>query len=234
MVYSKYLNFLHPNTKKLIHFFYYRSRYLIFYILIGVISIIFELQIRSFLIKFSIDQFQSSIISLVVSITAAFFLNIKFNFKIQKKKLKESFFFFFLISTISLFIQFILKLNFNLTNNYDLDRIIISGSCFIIFYFLHKKISFKDYVKVGVAIYANGVEDINKIYKKIGPYPDFIHVDIVDETFKKDVPKIKSYKLEIIKALWPNKIVQVHIMSKYPSRWIEVVKPYADKIFFSL
>ena len=85
MVYSKYLNFLHPNTKKLIHFFYYRSRYLIFYILIGVISIIFELQIRSFLIKFSIDQFQSSIISLVVSITAAFFLNIKFNFKIQKK-----------------------------------------------------------------------------------------------------------------------------------------------------
>ena len=109
---------------------------------------------------------------------------------------------------------------------------IISGSCFIIFYFLHKKISFKDYVKVGVAIYANGVEDINKIFQKIGPYPDFIHVDIVDETFKKKVPKIKSYKLEVIKALWPNKIVQVHIMSKYPSRWIEKVRPYADKIFF--
>ena len=109
---------------------------------------------------------------------------------------------------------------------------IISAFCFIVFYFLHKKISFKDYVKVGVAIYANGVEDINKIYQNIGPYPDFVHVDIVDETFKKKVPKIKSYKLEIIKALWPNKIIQVHIMSKYPSRWIEKVKPYADKIFF--
>ena len=232
MVYNSYLNFLHPNTKKLIHSFYFRSRYLIVYIFIGIISIIFELQIRSFLIKFGIDEFKSSLISLPISILIAFLLNIKFNFKIQRKKLKKSFFFFLLISTLSLAIQFILKLNFNLTNNYDLDRMIISGFCFIIFYFFHKKISFKNYVKVGVAIYANGVEDINKIYQKIGPYPDFIHVDIVDNTFRKKVPKIKSYKLEIIKALWPNKIIQVHIMSKYPSRWIEKVKPYADKIFF--
>jgi ribulose-phosphate 3-epimerase len=232
MFYSNYLNFLHPNIKKLIHSFYYRSRYLIIYILIGIISIIFELQIRSFLIKFNVNEFQSSIFSLPISITTAFLLNIKFNFKIQRKKIKESFFYFFLISTLSLIIQFVLKSNFNLTNNYDLDRMIISGSCFIIFYFLHKKFSFKDYVKVGVAIYANGVEDINKIYNKIGPYPDFIHVDIVDKTFRKKVPIIKSYKLEIIKALWPSKIIQVHIMSKYPSKWIEIVKPYADKIFF--
>ena len=67
---------------------------------------------------------------------------------------------------------------------------IISGSCFIIFYFLHKKFSFKDYVKVGVAIYANGVEDINKIYEKIGPYPDFIHVDIVDKHLKNNNKKL--------------------------------------------
>jgi len=232
MVSNSFLNFIQPNTKKLIYSFYFRSRYLVVYIFIGIISIIFELQIRSFLIKFGINEFKSSIISLPISITIAFLLNIKFNFKIQRKKLKESFFFFFLISTLSLIMQFILKLNFSLTNNYEVDRMLISGCCFIIFYFLHKKISFKNYVKVGVAIYANGVEDINKIYQKIGPYPDFIHVDIVDETFKKNIPEIKSYKLEAIKALWPNKEIQVHIMSKYPSRWIQKVKLHADKIFF--
>ena len=232
MIYNSFLNFLHPNTNKLIYSFYYRSRYLIAYILIGIISIVFELQIRSILIKFGINDFGSSIVSLPISIATAFLLNIKFNFKIPQKRIAEAFLYFFLISTLSLAIQFVLKSKFDLTNNYDLDRMIVSGSCFIIFYFLHKKFSFKDYVKVGVAIYANGVEDINKIYQKIGPYPDFIHVDIVDKTFRKKVPIIKSYKLEIIKALWPSKIIQVHIMSKYPSKWIDIVKPYADKIFF--
>tara|TARA_Y100000996_G_scaffold383583_1_gene339642 strand:+ start:675 stop:1745 length:1071 start_codon:yes stop_codon:yes gene_type:complete len=232
MFYSDFLNFLHPNTRKILYSFYFKSRYLIVYILIGIISIVFELQLRSILIKLGINDFKSSVISLPISIITAFLLNIKFNFKIPQKKIGQSFLIFFLISTLSLAIQFILKSKFVLTNNYDLDRMIISGSCFIIFYFLHKKFSFKDYVKVGVAIYANGVEDINKIYEKIGPYPDFIHVDIVDKTFKKNVPIIKSYKLEIIKALWPSKIIQVHIMSKYPSKWINVVKPYSDKIFF--
>ena len=34
--------------------------------------------------------------------------------------------------------------------------------------------------------YANGYEDIKKIYSLIGPYPDFIHVDIVDKTMNED------------------------------------------------
>mgnify|MGYP006081649985 CR=1 FL=1 len=232
MLFSSFLNFIHPDKRKLLYSLYFKSRYLIVYIFIGIISIIFELQIRSFLIKFGINELKSSIISLPVSIIVAFLLNINFNFKIQRKKIKEAFFFFFLISTTSLFIQFVLKSNFSLMGNYEIDRMLISGSCFIIFYFLHKNISFKNYVKVGVAIYANGVEDINKIYEKIGPYPDFIHVDIVDESFLENAPEIKSYKLEVIKALWPNKDIQVHIMSKHPSRWIKEVENYADKIFF--
>ena len=44
---------------------------------------------------------------------------------------------------------------------------------------------FKDKVKIGVAVYANGIEDINKIFQKINKYPDFIHVDLVDTTFNK-------------------------------------------------
>ena len=81
--------------------------------------------------------------------------------------------------------------------------------------------TFKSAIKVGVAIYANGLEEVNKIYNKIGKYPDFIHVDIVDETYLTNYPKPKTHKLEVIKAYWPNHKIHIHIMSKYPSRYID-------------
>ncbi len=231
MILYDFTNFIHPDKKKTLYSLYFKSRYLIVYILIGVISILFELQIRKILIIYSFDQFNASLISLPPSILLAFFLNINFNFKIQKKKIGGSFIFFVLISFSSLVLQFFLKAKINIFNNYDLDRLFISGCCFLIFYFLHRNFSFKNYVKVGVAIYANGVEDIGKIFTKIGPYPDFIHVDIVDQTFLKKAKPVKSYKLEIIKSLWPDKEIHAHIMSKDPIKWIKKVRKYTNKIF---
>ena len=71
---------------------------------------------------------------------------------------------------------------------------------FWIAYFFHSKFSFKDFKKVGVAIYANGVEDIPQIFNEIANFPDFIHVDIVDQTVNKNSKKVLSYKTEVIKA----------------------------------
>ena len=82
-----------------------------------------------------------------------------------------------------------------------------------------------------MAIYANGLEEVNKIYNKIGKYPDFIHVDIVDETYLTNYPKPKTHKLEVIKAYWPNHKIHVHIMSKYPSRYIDEAIKYCDYIY---
>ena len=53
-------------------------------------------------------------------------------------------------------------------------------------YLLHRRFTFRDFKRVGVAIYANGVENLKDIYERIGQYPDFIHVDIVDQTFSED------------------------------------------------
>ena len=66
--------------------------------------------------------------------------------------------------------------------NYSFEetRLLISGCFYLVAYFFHIKFSFKDNRKVGVAIYANGYEDVKKIFNTSGPYPDFIHVDIVD------------------------------------------------------
>ena len=73
-----------------------------------------------------------------------------------------------------------------------------------------RKFSFRDYKKVGVAIYANGIEDIKSIWEKISTFPDFIHVDIIDETFSNNTPNPKAYRLETIEAFWPQKDIHCH------------------------
>ena len=59
---------------------------------------------------------------------------------------------------------------------------------------------FSRITKIGVAIYANSVENLEKIHKKVGYYPDFIHVDFVDSSMRKEVEDVKLYKLETMKA----------------------------------
>ena len=71
---------------------------------------------------------------------------------------------------------------------------------FMIGYLLHRRFSFKDSKKVGVAIYANGVENIERIYNLIGSYLDFVHVDIVDSTFNQYANTTKTYRLKSIRA----------------------------------
>jgi ribulose-phosphate 3-epimerase len=224
--------FLSSEAVSSIYKYFFKFRYLILYILIGLVSILFELQLRNIFISIPLNEFYSSIISLFLGIILAFFLNIKINFKLSPGKVQKSFIYFFLISSISFLTQKVLsKFIFN-NFDYEITRIVISGICFIFFYFIHIKISFKDIKQVGVAIYANGVEDIAKIYNKIQSYPDFIQVDIVDKSFYPNAPNVQSYRLETIKAYWPNKKIHIHIMSKEPKKWIQETLPYADKIFF--
>jgi ribulose-phosphate 3-epimerase len=84
---------------------------------------------------------------------------------------------------------------------------------------------------VGVAIYANGVEDLSSIHEQIGQYPDFIHVDIVDSSFTSNPEAVKAYRMETIKAFWRNREIHTHIMSKTPSRWLSEVLPYSDIVY---
>ena len=98
---------------------------------------------------------------------------------------------------------------------------------FMIGYLLHRS-SFKDSKKVGVAIYANEL----KILRRPQSYwfHLFVHVDIVDSTFNQDANTINTYRLEAIRAYWPNKEIHVHIMSKTP--WfINEIIPYSDVVF---
>jgi ribulose-phosphate 3-epimerase len=222
---------LKDNIIEKLNFSIYKAKHLIIYIIIGIVSLLIELTLRKLLLIY----FNHSIINyvcLMIGISTAFILNIKFNFNIQKKYFYRSLIYFFLISIFSFLIQDFLKSLFLFENlTYIQKRFIISSFVFIFAYVLHLKFSFRSSIKVGVAIYANGIEDISNIYNKIGKYPDFIHVDIVDETFVNDNQSPKTHKLEVVKAYWPNHEIHLHLMSKYPSRYIDEAIKYSDIIY---
>ena len=107
----------------------------------------------------------------------------------------------------------------------------ISGIVLIFAYLLHKKFSFKNSAKLGVAIYASKETDVHNIFQKIGIYPDFIHVDIVDETFVKNAKPINFSKYELIKKYWKKQEVHTHLMTEYPNKLIDRVSKFSDIIF---
>ena len=217
------------------NFYYYRYKFLIFYVIFGVFSIGLELTTLTFLIYLSFNEFVSYFISFLIGLLSAFFLNIKFNFQISRPKRFRALIYFAIISCFSLVIQTGFReylIDFEM-NMYE-SRFLVSGSLFFISYLLHRKFTFKDYKKVGVAIYAHGVEDIDSIYEKIGDVCNFIHVDIVDKSFNPNSIEVKAYKAEVIKAYWRNKFIEVHIMSINPIKWINQVKDYVNLIYVHL
>jgi pentose-5-phosphate-3-epimerase/putative flippase GtrA len=182
--------------------------------------------------RVGVHQSLSNFGGLVTGILFAFWFNVRFNFKVPLSKRRRAFLCFISISLISVMINFIFKSQLlQLGWSYEISRLTVSGSLFLIGYFFHKKFSFADYKKVGVAVYANGVEDIKGIHEKIGSYADFIHVDIIDSSYGDIDTDPATYRLETIKAYWPDHPIHIHIMSKYPSKWIPHFKNYANVVF---
>ncbi|HBE04383.1 MAG: hypothetical protein A2096_02280 [Spirochaetes bacterium GWF1_41_5] len=224
------LKFLHPELQKFIGFKLYRYRFLFTYILIGFASICAELIIfRSF--SGIITPLPAKITGVIAGILLAFFLNVRFNFKVPSPKRRRAFLLFSGISVFSLLLNIIFnRLLANMKISYEISRLAASGSLFYIGYILHRRFSFHSWKQVGVAIYAHGVEDIKSIWEKIQAFSDFIHVDIVDSTFNKKAPDPALYRLEAVRAYWPQKEIQVHIMSRTPSLWLDKVLPHSDLI----
>lgn len=223
---------LNPELTQRVHFLYYRFKHILLYTIIGVFSIVCELIVRSVLIVVNIEDNIASYTSVSLSVAIAFILNVKFNFNIPNKKLRLALFYFVIISIFSFILQNILSDSFfHWGWSYEQSRLFISGLLFLFIYYLHRRFSFSERREVGVAVYANGIEDISKIKDKIDIFPDFIHVDIVDNTIKGVSNEVHAYRLEAINAHWRNSEIHTHIMSKKPSRWISDVAKYSDIVF---
>lgn len=223
---------LHPEVIKFLHGFIYRFRFLGVYIVIGLLSILLELAVRRQLELLAVNLFLTTAISLILGILFAFLGNAYFNFRIPPPRRNRAFLYFVTISLLSGVLQWSVASKFVEMNwSYEQARLVLSGILFIVAYALHRRFTFRDFKRVGVAIYANGIEDLSSIHESIGQYPDFIHVDIIDSSFLKSSQEVKTYRMETIKALWKNREIHTHIMSKNPSRWLSEVLPYSDIIY---
>ncbi len=202
------------------------------YTIFGFLSLVIEMIISKFLLFYNTVSLKATILSFLIGLFVAFFLNIRFNFHITPAKRKKALIYFSFISTLSFSIQLLLRSSIQ-QYGYDMDisRFVISGSFFMISYTLHRRLSFREYKKVGVAIYADGVEDIKLIFNKISNISDFIHIDIVDKTYNPNCEDVKAYRAEVVRAYWQNKKIEVHIMSKNPSVWLDDLLPYVDVIY---
>ena len=203
------------------------------YCIIGILSIFFELSLRKLLLGLNLNIYMIMILPLLVGIFFAFICNIKFNFNIPRYYFKYSFIYFSIISLSSFTIQFFLSKIIIFQNlNYEISRLIMSGLVFLIAYNFHIKFSFKKNKKVGVAIYLDDKEDVDNIFSKVGFHPDYIHIDMVDETMNENVNDPDFSKFDQVRKQWPNHKIESHIMSKKPFKYLDKLAPYSDVIYF--
>lgn len=216
-----------------ISFLLYRYRFLLVYVVIGFSSIVAEILMFMALSQFRLPELPSKLCGVATSLGVAYFLNVRFNFKVPHGKRRRAFLFFVAISTGSFLLNtaaqsLFTQLNPNL--KYEQTRVITSGMLFLIAYVLHRRFTFADAKQVGVAVYANKVEDIQAIRRKVGLFPDFIHMDVVDETFRPGTETPNTHRIEVAHAYWPQKQLHAHLMTRQPTRYFEWVLPFADVV----
>ena len=228
---KRLLEILDPEYQSFIVRILYRYRFLLNYIIIGFLCIVIELLVFQG-IQNCLGFLIAQALGFTVGVIVAFLLNARFNFKIPRPKRRRAFILFVIISCLSFFLTFIFReyiLN-ELNLSYGISRFVSSGCLFFVGYILNRKFTFKGYKQVGVAIYSNGEENIKAIWGKIKAVSDFIHVDIVDDTFNPTSLRPAVYRLEATRAFWPKKEIHCHIMSKYPSRWVSDIFAFVDTI----
>jgi ribulose-phosphate 3-epimerase len=212
-------------------FLLYRYRFLLVYVVIGFSSILVEILLFRALNHLGLSDLQAKISGVLAGFGWAYFLNVRFNFKVPHGKRRRAFLFFVAISTGSFLLNVSVRSQFaRLGWSYEQSRVATSGMLFLLAYYLHRRVTFVDAKQVGVAVYVNKVEDIKSIRQKVGLFPDFIHVDLVDSTIRQEVEAPNTHRVEVVHAYWPKKQLHVHLMTRQPSKYLAEVLPFADVV----
>lgn len=195
------------------------KRYLILYIFFGLISLVVQLIVNYVLYNFL--NLEIYYIGVIFSIFTAFYLNVRYNFYIKKNLLAKALILFFIVSNISYLVQEYLMTFFSIP--YFQSVFVVSGSTFWVFYFFHKMLSFKSRTQIGVAIHLNENEKLEKIYKEISNFPDFVHIDLISKDYNEQNTATDLSLITKIEQFWPNKSKQVHLMTNNPFDYIKTI-----------
>lgn len=214
-----------------LRFRFYRHRFLMVYIIIGFVSLLVEVLLFRALKYYGFAENLAALIGLATGVSFAYYFNVRINFKIPTVKRNRALSYFVSIAVLSASINFTFKQHLIAIDwSYEQARFGVSTVLFSFSYLLHRRFSFVDHKQVGVAVYANGVEDIQGIREKIGDQADFIHVDLIDSSYGFADTEVRSHRLETIRAFWPKRKIHVHLMTRHPLKWLPEILPFADLI----
>ena len=215
----------------LFNYLFYRSSLLLIYSTTGAFFICTERLLEIAFKLLYIPFFLSYPISFIIGISIAKYISIRFKLYITEPKTKKVDIIFTIILLTSYLTQYFNKLNYDVFRMHEASPIFVSTVIFILAYPLFKILVSKKSNKVGVAIYSDGFEDLKLIYNRISDFPDFIHIDIVDNSFKQNCNEVKTNIAEVIRFYWKKKKIEVHIMSRTPSIWLKELLPFVDVIY---
>jgi ribulose-phosphate 3-epimerase len=225
--------FVNPELLPAVAFAAYRYRFLGIYVIIGLVSLGWEFVIYRGMERLGVAYPFCAAIGVVSGVLLAYWGNVRFTFKVPIAKRQRALYYFTAISFLSWGVQFLLRRSIS-GWSYEQARLAFSGGAFFLAYLLHRRFSFSDFKKVGVAVYANGIEDIKTIHHRIENYGDIIHVDLVDSTYGREDHEVATYRLEVVRAYWPRKPIHVHLMSRTPSRYLLDIFPHVDRVYVHL
>jgi pentose-5-phosphate-3-epimerase/putative flippase GtrA len=214
------------------HFFKYR--YLIAFTAFGILSILVELSLLKTLPS-NWSEATKTVSAFSVGLLISFTLNSLFNFRVPWKYFASTFFRFSVVSVASFVLNryAIAWTQAGYSIDYATSRLLCSGSLFLVAYAIHRRLTFKIDRNFGIAVYASPVENVRRVFLKVGRNCDHIHIDLVDNTVQ-PTAQVDLNKIAIARRLWPSVPFAIHFMTRRPEQWLDKCLENADWFLFSI
>lgn len=216
-------------------FLFYRYRYLIGFAISGFLSVVFELALLSEVLPSGWSTTNRMGTAFSAGLVLSFALNALLNFNVPKRYLLSTFVRFALVSIASfaLNIALVQMVQGKFSVSYEASRMMCSGGLFFVAYTVHRRLTFRLDRNFGIAVYASPIEQVRRVFLKVGRNCDHIHVDLVDETINANAG-VDLEKIRLAKRLWPSIPFALHLMTRRPDKWVEHTLEHIDWFLFSL
>lgn len=214
---------------------FFRYRYLIGFTIFGFLSILVEIGILQTLLPTEWPETAKTWTAFSAGLAVSFVLNAMFNFRVPRRYFVSTFVRFTAVSIASFCVNMmVLQWVQNETQwGYATSRLVCSGFLFILAYAVHRKLTFNLDRNFGIAVYASPKEHVRRIFLKVGRNCDHVHIDLVDKSID-PYAEVDLGKITLARSLWPDVPFAIHLMTRYPERWVDCTLEHIDWFLFSL
>ena len=214
---------------------FFRYRYLIGFAVFGFLSLLVEVGLLQVAIPATWPATTRTVTAFSVGLGVSFILNAVFNFRVPRRHFLSTFIRFTVVSVVSFGLNMLALqwVRSEVQLSYAASRFLCSGLLFMLAYAVHRKLTFHLDRNFGIAVYASPKEHVRRIFLKVGRNCDHIHIDLVDNSFDPSA-EVDLGKIVLARSFWPDVPFALHLMTRYPERWLDATLEHIDWFLFSL